>query len=59
MEHSAINFNEKFSKFFDRCAPKIIARMNDYYFYEKSGYRCYGDTFLDAGIIHRHMEKNL
>lgn len=28
-------------------------------FYEKSGYRCYGDTFLDAGIIHRHMEKSL
>jgi predicted GNAT family N-acyltransferase len=28
-------------------------------FYEKSGYRCYGDTFLDAGITHRHMEKSL
>ena len=28
-------------------------------FYEKSGYQCYGDTFLDAGIVHRHMEKHL
>ena len=26
-------------------------------FYEKLGYRCYGDEFLDAGIVHRHMEK--
>ena len=28
-------------------------------FYEKLGYRCYGDQFLDAGIAHRHMEKRL
>jgi len=26
-------------------------------FYEKLGYRCYGDEFMDAGIAHRHMEK--
>jgi predicted GNAT family N-acyltransferase len=26
-------------------------------FYEKLGYRCYGAEFLDAGIVHRHMEK--
>ena len=26
-------------------------------FYEKLGYRCYGNEFLDAGIVHRHMEK--
>ena len=26
-------------------------------FYEKLGYQCYGDEFLDAGIVHRHMEK--
>lgn len=32
MEYVSINFDEKFSKFFDRCAPKIIARMNDYHF---------------------------
>jgi predicted GNAT family N-acyltransferase len=26
-------------------------------FYEKLGYRCYGNEFMDAGIPHRHMEK--
>jgi predicted GNAT family N-acyltransferase len=26
-------------------------------FYEKIGYRCYGEPFMDAGIPHRHMEK--
>jgi predicted GNAT family N-acyltransferase len=26
-------------------------------FYEKLGYRCYGETFLDAGIVHRYMQK--
>lgn len=28
-------------------------------FYEKLGYRCYGDEFMDAGIAHRRMEKML
>ncbi len=28
-------------------------------FYEKLGYRCYGEIFMDAGIEHRHMEKSL
>ncbi|WP_218188388.1 GNAT family N-acetyltransferase [Desulfosarcina cetonica] len=28
-------------------------------FYEKLGYRCYGDQFMDAGIPHRHMQKQL
>jgi len=28
-------------------------------FYEKLGYHCYGEIFMDAGIEHRHMEKIL
>lgn len=28
-------------------------------FYEKQGYRCYGGEFMDAGIPHRHMQKNI
>lgn len=28
-------------------------------FYEKSGYRCYGEDFFDAGIVHRHMDKQI
>jgi len=28
-------------------------------FYEKLGYKAYGEVFLDAGIEHRHMKKNL
>jgi predicted GNAT family N-acyltransferase len=28
-------------------------------FYEKLGYQCYGDEFMDAGIAHRHMEKTI
>ena len=37
MEYVSINFDEKFSKFFDRCAPKIIARMNDYHTMQSAG----------------------
>lgn len=32
MEYKAINIGEKFSKFDDRWAPKIIAEMNNYQF---------------------------
>src|SRR3954464_15972139 len=32
MEYAAINFQEKFTRFSDHFAPKIIARMNDYHF---------------------------
>jgi len=32
MELKCINFNEKFSKFSEHWAPKIIAQMNDYHF---------------------------
>ena len=32
MELKSINFNEKFSKFSEHWAPKIIAQMNDYHF---------------------------
>lgn len=28
-------------------------------FYESLGYEAFGDVFLDAGIEHRHMKKNL
>jgi predicted GNAT family N-acyltransferase len=28
-------------------------------FYEKLGYESYGDVFLDAGIEHRHMKKEI
>jgi mannose-6-phosphate isomerase-like protein (cupin superfamily) len=32
MKHSAINLEEKLTKFSDHWSPKIIARMNDYHF---------------------------
>src|SRR5438046_10189925 len=32
MDRRPINFAEKFSKFSDHWAPKIIAQMNDYHF---------------------------
>jgi mannose-6-phosphate isomerase-like protein (cupin superfamily) len=32
MEYSAINLEEKFARFSDCWAPKIIAQMNDYHF---------------------------
>ncbi len=32
MVYSAINFNDKLSKFSEHWSPKIIARMNDYHF---------------------------
>lgn len=32
MGYTAINLTEKFSKFSDQWAPKIIAQMNDYHF---------------------------
>ena len=32
MEHVTINFKEKFNKFSDQWAPKVIAQMNDYQF---------------------------
>ncbi len=32
MDFRSINLDEKFSKFSDHCAPKIIAQMNDYHF---------------------------
>lgn len=32
MSYQAINFSEKFAKFSDYCAPRIIAQMNDAHF---------------------------
>ena len=32
MDYKAINFNQKYSLFNDRWAPKVIAEMNDYQF---------------------------
>lgn len=32
MDFTPINFQKKFSKFSDHCAPKIIAQMNNYHF---------------------------
>jgi mannose-6-phosphate isomerase-like protein (cupin superfamily) len=32
MKYSAINLEEKFTKFFEHWSPKIIAQMNDYHF---------------------------
>ena len=32
MDYKAINFNQKYSLFNDRLAPKVIAEMNDYQF---------------------------
>jgi len=35
------------------------AQLQAISFYEKLGYRCYGDEFMDAGIAHRYMEKTI
>jgi mannose-6-phosphate isomerase-like protein (cupin superfamily) len=32
MEHSSVNFQEKFAMFSDQWSPRIIAQMNDYHF---------------------------
>ena len=32
MDLTPVNFNDKFSKFSDHWAPRIIAQMNDYHF---------------------------
>lgn len=32
MEYNAVNFSEKFAKFSDHWAPKVVAQMNDYQF---------------------------
>jgi mannose-6-phosphate isomerase-like protein (cupin superfamily) len=48
MNYSPINFDDKFSKFFDQCAPKIIAQMNDYHFKLVK--------FKGDFVWHRHVE---
>lgn len=35
------------------------AQLHAVPFYEKLGYEPYGEVFMDAGIEHRHMKKNL
>ena len=32
MKYTAINFEEKFSKFNERWSPRVVAEMNDYQF---------------------------
>jgi len=32
MKYAAVNFSEKFAKFSDHWAPKVVAQMNDYQF---------------------------
>jgi predicted GNAT family N-acyltransferase len=39
--------------------PSFGAQLQAISFYEKLGYQCYGDEFMDAGIAHRHMEKTI
>lgn len=38
---------------------KLAAQLESIPFYEKLGYVHYGDIFLDAGIPHRNMKKDL
>lgn len=38
---------------------KLGAQIQAIAFYEKLGYRAYGDIFMDAGIAHRMMKKAL
>ena len=38
---------------------KLGAQTHAIAFYEKLGFKCYGDEFLDAGILHRWMTKVL
>ncbi|MFC4561420.1 GNAT family N-acetyltransferase [Nocardiopsis mangrovi] len=38
---------------------ELHAQTHALAFYEKLGYRSYGDEFLDAGIPHLHMRKDL
>ncbi len=38
---------------------KIDAQCHAVHFYRKLGYDAYGEVFLDAGIDHIHMKKNL
>lgn len=48
MKYSAINFEEKLSKFEEHFSPKVIAQMNDYHF--KVG------KFQGYFIWHKHSE---
>lgn len=38
---------------------KLASQLESIPFYEKLGYKIYGDIFLDAGIPHRNMKKIL
>jgi predicted GNAT family N-acyltransferase len=38
---------------------KLNSQCHAVPFYQKLGYTPYGDTFLEAGIEHRHMKKKL
>ncbi|MFC3998618.1 GNAT family N-acetyltransferase [Nocardiopsis sediminis] len=40
-------------------AMELHAQTHALAFYEKLGYQAYGDEFLDAGIPHLHMRKDL
>lgn len=34
---------------------ELAAQVQALVFYERLGFEAFGDTFLDAGIVHRHM----
>ena len=38
---------------------KLSSQCHVIPFYEKLGYKAYGEIFIDAGIEHRHMKKSL
>lgn len=38
---------------------ELGAQLHAVPFYEKLGYKAYGEVFIEAGIEHRHMKKDL
>jgi predicted GNAT family N-acyltransferase len=38
---------------------KLSAQVPVIPFYERIGYRCFGDEFVEAGIPHRWMDRDL
>jgi len=38
---------------------ELGAQLHALPFYEKMGYQAFGDIYMDAGIEHRHMKKNI
>ncbi len=54
-----VNFLENKARAMGLRRVFLGAQLQAISFYEKLGYQCYGDEFMDAGIAHRHMEKTI